>query len=33
MGWPDETELELVPPDPLVESISLEEVADKSAAS
>jgi outer membrane protein len=32
MGWPDETELELVPPDPLVESISLEEVADKSAA-
>jgi outer membrane protein TolC len=33
MGWPAETELELVPPDPLVESISLEEVADKSAAS
>jgi outer membrane protein len=32
MGWPAETELELVPPDPLVESISLEEVADKSAA-
>jgi len=32
MGWPGETELELVPPDPLVESISLEEVADKSAA-
>jgi outer membrane protein len=32
MGWPDETELELVPPDPLVESISLEEIADTSAA-
>jgi outer membrane protein TolC len=32
MGWPAETELELVPPDPLVESISLAEVADKSAA-
>lgn len=32
MGWPAETELELVPPDPLVESISLEEVADKSTA-
>ena len=32
MGWPLETQLELVPPDPLVESISLEEVADKSAA-
>ena len=32
MGWPDDTELELVPPDPLVESISLEEVADKSPA-
>jgi hypothetical protein len=30
MGWPDETELELVLPEPLVESISLEEVADKS---
>jgi outer membrane protein len=32
MGWPDDTELELVPPDPLVESITLEEVSDKSAA-
>jgi outer membrane protein len=32
MGWPDATELELVPPDPLVESISLEEVADKPLA-
>jgi outer membrane protein TolC len=29
MGWPDDTELELLPPDPLVESISLEEIADK----
>ncbi len=28
MGWPEDTELELVPPDPLVENISLEEVAD-----
>ncbi len=28
MGWPDDTELELVPPDPLDENISLEEVAD-----
>jgi hypothetical protein len=33
MGWPDDTELELVPPDRLIESISLEQVADKSAAS
>jgi len=32
MGWPVETELELVPPEPLVESLSLEEVSDKSAA-
>jgi outer membrane protein len=32
MGWPEETELELVVPDPLVENISIEEVADKSAA-
>jgi outer membrane efflux protein len=32
MGWPEDTELDLVLPDPLVESISLEEVADKSAA-
>ena len=31
MGWPDDTELELELPDPLVENISLEEVADKSA--
>jgi outer membrane protein len=28
MGWPEDTELELVPPDPLVENISLQEVAD-----
>jgi outer membrane protein TolC len=32
MGWPDDTELELVPPDPLVETISLEEVANKPLA-
>jgi hypothetical protein len=32
MGWPEDTQLELVPPDPLVENLSLEEVADKSAA-
>jgi outer membrane protein TolC len=32
MGWPSDTELELVLPDPLVENISLEEVADKSVA-
>ena len=32
MGWPDDTELELVVPDPLVENISLQEVADKSPA-
>jgi outer membrane protein TolC len=32
MGWPDDTQLELVPPDPLVENISLEEVADKAPA-
>jgi outer membrane protein len=32
MGWPEDTELDLVLPDPLVENISLEEVADKSAA-
>ncbi len=32
MGWPEDTELELVPPDPLVENISLQEVADKSSA-
>jgi outer membrane protein TolC len=29
MGWPDDTPLELVPPDPLVENISLREIADK----
>jgi outer membrane protein TolC len=29
MGWPDDTQLELVPPAPLVENISLREVADK----
>jgi outer membrane protein TolC len=29
MGWPDGTELELTVPDPLVENISLQEVADK----
>jgi outer membrane protein len=32
MGWADDTELELVPPDPLVENISLQDVADKSPA-
>ena len=32
MGWQDDTELELVPPGPLVENISLEEVADKAVA-
>ena len=32
MGWPDDTELELVLPGPLVENISLEEVADKPLA-
>jgi outer membrane protein TolC len=32
MGWPEDTELDLVMPDPLVESISLEEVGDKAAA-
>jgi len=29
IGWPDDTPLELVPPDPLVENISLREIADK----
>jgi outer membrane protein len=28
MGWPEDTELDLVPPEPLVENISLQEVAD-----
>jgi len=32
MGWPQDTELDLATPEPLVENISLEEVADKSAA-
>lgn len=31
MGWPENTELDLVPPDPLVENLSLQEVADQSA--
>ncbi len=29
MGWPEDTELELALPDPLVENITLQEVADK----
>ena len=32
IGWPDDTELELAVPDPFVENISLQEVADKSTA-
>jgi outer membrane protein TolC len=32
MGWPDNTELDLAVPDPLVENISLQEVSDKSIA-
>jgi outer membrane protein TolC len=32
MGWPEETELELVVPEPLVENVSLQEVSDKSPA-
>ena len=32
MAWPEDTELELVPPDPLVENISLEQIADKPLA-
>jgi outer membrane protein len=32
MGWPVDTALELVPPDPLIENISLQEIADKSAS-
>jgi len=32
MGWPDDTELELAVPDPLVENISLQEVSNKSTA-
>lgn len=31
MGWPEDTELELTAPDPLVENITLQEVSDKSA--
>ncbi len=31
MGWPEDTELELVPPEPLVENISLQEIADSPA--
>jgi outer membrane protein len=30
MGWPDDTELDLVPPAPLVEDVSAQEVAGKS---
>ncbi len=29
MGWPEDTQLKLVPPDPLVENISLKDVADQ----
>lgn len=32
MGWPEDTELDLVLPDPLVETMSLEEVSDKAVA-
>ena len=32
MGWPEDTQLELALPDPLVEDISLQDVADKSVA-
>jgi outer membrane protein len=32
MGWPENTELELAMPEPLVESITLQDVADKSVA-
>jgi outer membrane protein len=32
MGWPEDTDLELAPPEPLVENISVDEVSDKSAA-
>jgi hypothetical protein len=32
MGWPDDTELELAMPEPFVENISLQDVADKSMA-
>ena len=33
MGWPDDTELELAVPAPLVENINLQDVSDKPAAS
>ena len=29
MGWPVDTELELIPPEPFVESVTLKEIADK----
>jgi outer membrane protein TolC len=32
MGWPDDTELDLAIPDPLVENVALQEVSDKPAA-
>jgi hypothetical protein len=32
MGWPEDAELELVVPEPLVENISLQEVSDKAPA-
>jgi outer membrane protein len=32
MGWPDGTELELAIPEPLVENVTLQEIADKSPA-
>lgn len=32
MGWPEDTELELATPDPLVENVSLGEISDKSVA-
>jgi outer membrane protein TolC len=32
IGWPEDTRLELVPPDPLSENFSLEEVSNKSVA-
>ena len=32
MGWPDDTELELAVPEPLVENVSLQEVSDKPPA-
>jgi outer membrane protein TolC len=32
MDWPDDTELDLTMPDPLVENVSLQEISDKSTA-